>query len=99
VGIYSYGSGSCAEFFGGVFGPDAVAVAQVAGVEALLSARRPVGVREYEEAERERSAFVDVGDFRTSLDGHGGWYEQRYAGRRLLTYRGAEGHERLYQWS
>jgi 3-hydroxy-3-methylglutaryl CoA synthase len=99
VGIYSYGSGSCAEFFGGVFGPDAVEIARQANVGGRLDARRGVDVREYEEAERERSAFVDQGDFRTSLDGHGGWYQTRYAGRGLLTYRGADQHERLYQWS
>jgi 3-hydroxy-3-methylglutaryl CoA synthase len=99
VGIYSYGSGSCAEFFGGVFGPDAVQVARAAGVELLLQARRAVSVREYEEAERERSAFIDMGDFQTSLDGHGGWYQERYQGKGLLTYRGAAGHERIYEWS
>jgi 3-hydroxy-3-methylglutaryl CoA synthase len=99
VGIYSYGSGSCAEFFAGVYGPGAVEVAHGAGLAALLDARRPVGVREYEEAELERTAYIDVGDFRTSLDGHDGWYRSRYAGRRLLTYRGAADYERLYEWS
>jgi 3-hydroxy-3-methylglutaryl CoA synthase len=99
VGIYSYGSGSCAEFFGGVFGPDAPEVARWAGLGARLDARRPIDVREYEEAERERTAYVDAGDFRTSLDGHAGWYAARYAGRRLLTYRGASEHERRYEWS
>jgi hydroxymethylglutaryl-CoA synthase len=99
VGVYSYGSGSCAEFFGGVFGEAAADMAADADVDALLAARRNVGVREYEEAERERTAFVDEGDFRTSLDGHGDWYRERYDGRRLLTYRGAEEYERQYEWS
>jgi 3-hydroxy-3-methylglutaryl CoA synthase len=99
VGIYSYGSGSCAEFCGGVFGAEAAAMAHAADLEALLGARRPIDVREYEEAERERTAFIDVGDFSTSLDGHQGWYAERYAGRGLLTYRGARGYERIYEWS
>ncbi len=99
VGIYSYGSGSLAEFFGGVFGPRAVDVAAEAAVEAQLGARQRVSVREYEEAERERTAFIDAPDLRTSLDGHDGWYQTRYAGRGLLTWRGATGYERSYAWS
>jgi 3-hydroxy-3-methylglutaryl CoA synthase len=99
VGVYSYGSGSCAEFFGGVFGPAAVEVARGAALDARLDARRTLSVREYEDAERERSAFVDAGDFRTSTDGLGGWYEERYAGQKLLTWRGAAAYERQYVWS
>jgi len=99
VGVYSYGSGSCAEFFGGVFGEGAVGEAGRADLDRLLSERRGISVREYEEAERERTAFVDAGDFRTSLDGHDGWYADRYRGRGLLTYRGARDYERLYEWS
>ena len=99
VGIYSYGSGACAEFFGAVFGAGAVDVAREAGLAALLDGRRSVSVREYEDAERERTAFIDTADFRTSLDGHDGWYGDRYAGRKLLTFRGAAGYERLYEWS
>jgi hydroxymethylglutaryl-CoA synthase len=99
VGIYSYGSGSCAEFFGGVFGEGAVEAAARAGVEELLATRRSIGVEEYEEAERRRAAGVDEGDFLTCLDGPDGWYRQRYEGRGLLTYRGAREYERLYEWS
>jgi len=99
VGIYSYGSGSCAEFYSGVFGPAAVAEARAAALPAALDARRDVPVREYEEAERERTCWIDTADFRVSLDGHDGWYGRRYAGRRLLTFRGADDHLRLYEWS
>jgi hydroxymethylglutaryl-CoA synthase len=96
VGIYSYGSGSCAEFYGGVFGPDAVAVARAADLEALLGARRALDVAEYEAAEQARTDAIDVGDVATDLGGFGGWYHQRYADRRLLTYRGVVDYERQY---
>ncbi|MCI0437381.1 MAG: hypothetical protein L0271_27665 [Gemmatimonadetes bacterium] len=99
VGIYSYGSGSCAEFFGGVFGRHAVEVASGAAADAQLCARRRVSVLEYEEAERERTAFIDAPDFQTSLNGHDDWYQTRYVGRGLLTWRGATGYERNYAWS
>jgi hydroxymethylglutaryl-CoA synthase len=99
VGIYSYGSGSCAEFYGGVFGPAAAAEARAADLGGKLAARRVVDVRGYEEAERERSAFIDVGDYTTSIDGHDGWYAERYEGRGLLVHRGAADFERRYEWS
>lgn len=99
VGVYSYGSGSCAELFGGVFAEGAVAEAERADLDRLLAMRRDVGVREYEEAERERTAFIDEGDFLTSLDGHDGWYAERYHDGKLLTYRGVRDYERLYEWS
>jgi hydroxymethylglutaryl-CoA synthase len=99
TGIYSYGSGSCAEFYGGVFGPDAVEVARAADVARLLEARRALDVSGYECAERARTNAIDEGDFEVELDGFGGWYERRYAGRGLLTFRGASDYERQYAWS
>lgn len=99
VGIYSYGSGSCAEFYSGVFGPDASDRAAAAGLGAALDARRRVDVREYEEAERERSCWVDASDYRVSRDGHDGLYARAYEGRGLLTFGGAKDHMRQYAWS
>jgi hydroxymethylglutaryl-CoA synthase len=99
VGIYSYGSGSCAEFYSGVFGEAAPAIARQAAVGRHLDGRRLLDVRGYEEAERERSCWVDCGDFLVSLDGHDRWYESRYAGRKLLTLVGAEDFVRSYRWA
>ncbi len=95
VTVYSYGSGSCAETYSGVFGPQAAQMASRANLGALLQARRTIGVREYEEAERERSCWVDCGDYRVSLDGHDDLLDRRYRGR--LTYRGSKDHVRDYQ--
>lgn len=99
VGIYSYGSGSCAETWSGVFGPEASFIAEQAGLAMLLDARRALSVREYEEPERERSAFIDCGNYQTSLDGHDDWYQTAYAGRHLLTFRGVTDWVRQYAWS
>ena len=46
VAMFSYGSGCCAEFFNGVVGPGAGSVST--GIDALLAARRPISVDEYE---------------------------------------------------
>jgi hydroxymethylglutaryl-CoA synthase len=99
AGIYSYGSGSCAEFYGGVFGDDAVEIARAAGVGVLLDQRLPLDVAAYECAERARTEAIDCGDFEVATGGLGGWYDRRYAGRGLLTFRGAVDYERQYAWS
>ena len=95
VSIYSYGSGSCAETYSGVLGPEAAAIARQANLGGLLDERRAISVREYEEAERERTAWVDNGDYRVSLDGHDGLLDSRYQGR--LIYRGSTDHVRQYE--
>jgi hypothetical protein len=56
-------------------------------------------VREYEEAERERTAFIDTSDYTTSTDGLGGWYDLAYRDRRRLVFRGVRDWVRQYAWS
>ncbi|MCC6559340.1 MAG: hydroxymethylglutaryl-CoA synthase family protein [Polyangiaceae bacterium] len=99
VGMFSYGSGCCAEFYSGLVGREARAVAAEAKVRELLDQRRPVSVREYEEAERERTCYVDAGDFEPSTDGHDGLYDRRYRGNGYLVFQGIKDHYRRYGWS
>jgi len=51
VGLFSYGSGCCAEFFTGLV-PAAVGAVADAGVGALLAGRRFIDVEEYERLKR-----------------------------------------------
>lgn len=95
VAVYSYGSGSCAECYSGVLGPEAASIARRANLRGLLDERRPIGVREYEEAERERTCWIDDGHHRVSIDGHDGLLRRRYTGR--LVYRGSTDHVRQYE--
>lgn len=95
VTVYSYGSGSCAETYSGVFGAEASQIAARANLAGLLDERREIGVREYEEAERERTCWIDSGNYRVSLDGHDDLLSRRYRGR--LTYRGSTDFVRQYE--
>ncbi|MCA3015426.1 MAG: hydroxymethylglutaryl-CoA synthase [Myxococcaceae bacterium] len=56
VGLFSYGSGSCAEFFAGTVVPGAQARVQALGLGALLDARRALSIDEYEAVMRAREA-------------------------------------------
>lgn len=99
ISVFSYGSGSCAEFYSGIIGETAKQAAKEADLPALLDARYKLSVREYEECERERSCYIDCGDFRPSRDGMNGWYDEAYAGKHQLVFEGAEEHFRRYAWS
>ncbi len=99
LGVFSYGSGCCSEFYSGLVGRGAREAAAAAGVAALLDARHPATVREYEDAERERTCYIDSGDFEPSTDGCGGWYDRAYRGKGRLVFQGIRDHYRRYGWS
>ena len=99
VGIYSYGSGSCAEFYSGVLGEGVVDEARAAGLEDLLASRQPLSVAEYDAAEHERTAWIDCADYRVRTDILGGLYEERVRGRKQLVFAGATDWVRQYEWS
>ncbi len=96
VGIYAYGSGSSAEFYSGRFGPQASAEAHRAAVGHKLDQRRKISVREYEEAERERSAFIDCDTYKCSFDGPAGLMETHYGGKNKLIFKGVRDWVREY---
>jgi 3-hydroxy-3-methylglutaryl CoA synthase len=99
IGIFSYGSGSCAELWSGRLGANARAVVERAGLLALLDARKSLTVGEYEAVETVRTDQIDCGDFETKLDSLGDWYERYYAGKDLLVFRGMQEFYRQYAWS
>lgn len=95
TGLYSYGSGSCAEMTSGVIGPGAAAIVGRHRIGERLAARRRVDVAEYERivAATER-AFVEP-DLTPDRDAHGDLYQ----GRGLLVLESVRDHYRAYGWS
>jgi hydroxymethylglutaryl-CoA synthase len=96
IGVFSYGSGSCAEFYSGLLGSQARTFIRGATVPERLDGRRRLSVPEYEAVERERASAIDCEDFEPQLDA---WYDQHYAGSGLLAFRGVKGFHRRYEWS
>src|SRR5690606_19572621 len=68
VGIYAYGSGSCAEFWSGLVGERARMIEREADLKGLLDARKRLTVAQYEAVERERDQSVGIGDYVPSRD-------------------------------
>ena len=99
VGIYSYGSGSCAEFYSATIGAGARAAIAEARIGEQLSNRRPLTVPEYEACERATSAATCASDHTPPGDLIPSLYESHYAGRHKLVFRGTRQYYRDYAWS
>jgi hydroxymethylglutaryl-CoA synthase len=99
VGVFAYGSGSCAELWSGQVAPEAREVVRSAGLPALLDRRRRVTVAEYEAVERARDAAIDAGDHTTDRELLGDWYDTYYRAAPHLVFDGTKDHYRQYRWS
>jgi hydroxymethylglutaryl-CoA synthase len=99
ISIFSYGSGSCAEFYSGIVCPEAREAVRAARLPELLDARYQLSVEEYEATERERASYIDLGDYEPRLNGLAGWYDRHYRGKELLVFRGMKDYYRQYGWS
>jgi len=96
VSVFSYGSGSCAEFYATTVGPRAREVVAAANLQAGLDARQPVSVAEYEDIERTRSGFIDRSDYEVDRGGLSGLYARAYSGRGRLVLGGVRDWQREY---
>lgn len=82
VGLFSYGSGSCAEFFSAVVQPEAQARVKALGLENLLEKRRALSIPEYEAIMAAREKLDDKPAEETAGEG--------------FRYQGTRDHKRIY---
>ena len=96
VGMYSYGSGSCAEFFAGTLGAEARSVVGARRIGQHLAARRGLSVPDYERIVLEREAKALCPDFTPERDTPAGHFEQAYSGSGLLVLETVKDYYRRY---
>jgi 3-hydroxy-3-methylglutaryl CoA synthase len=99
VGICSYGSGSCAEIYGGIVAADARARVRRHRIGAHLAERALVDVTQYERLVMEAEAMLGARDYVPDRDFVPRHFERSYAGRELLVLTGIENHHRQYRWA
>lgn len=99
MGVFSFGSGSCAEFYAARVGPNAASVVTQARTAALLDARLEVDVPTYEALERERDAAPAQADYTPSREQLSRHYRDAWQGRSLCALTHVRGWERSYRWT
>ena len=99
IGIFSYGSGSCAEFYSARLLDGARESLADAHIAQQLDARRPLSLSEYEDCERALLAATCVSECRPAADAVPGLYASHYEGQGKLVFRGTRDYFREYAWS
>lgn len=100
VGMYSYGSGCCSEFFSGVVTARSKALLGALGKAAELADRQTLSVAEYDAVLDSNLEWAfGTRDQAVETDRYGAIYERAFAGRRLLVLKGVKNYHREYAWS
>ncbi|HKC68676.1 MAG TPA: hydroxymethylglutaryl-CoA synthase [Bacteroidia bacterium] len=99
IGVFSYGSGSCAEYYSVLVTEKSKEVAKKAGLKALIENRYKVTVAQYEAMENDREKRIKEGDFTPNFDMVPGLYDAAFKGKGLLVYTGSKGYYRNYKFS
>jgi polyketide biosynthesis 3-hydroxy-3-methylglutaryl-CoA synthase-like enzyme PksG len=97
LGIFSYGSGCCSEFFSGVVTPEGQRIVQKLLVGDKLNERRRVGMEEYEKV-LQTSTELKIGTKEYQLDNF--WLEslKENASDRIIYLSGIKDYHRKYAW-
>ena len=99
VGVYSYGSGSCAEVYGARFGERVREVAAAAGLDQQIAARVPLDVATYEALERARHDATGAAEYTPDRTLAAEAWDQHYSGHRRLVLQGVRDYVRAYGWA
>jgi hydroxymethylglutaryl-CoA synthase len=99
IGFFSYGSGSCAEFYSAIVLPEAKEYIKSLKIEAHLNARYQLNIEEFDFLASKRASYADKSTFETDLSYPSGWFEKYYKNKGLLIFRGSNDFIRKYEWS
>jgi hydroxymethylglutaryl-CoA synthase len=99
ISMFSYGSGSCAEFYSTKLGDRAHEIVAATELAAGLAARQAVSVAEYEQIETARTELIDRPSYKVDHTGLDNLYERVYAGQGRLVLDSLHEFERSYRFS
>ncbi len=99
IGCFSYGSGSCAEFYSGYVQKGASKILQRYGLDQHLSQRQKIDVDQYEACMHAYERGLGAMNFSPDLNILGGLFEAQYAGKQRLYLNEVKNYRRAYLWS
>jgi polyketide biosynthesis 3-hydroxy-3-methylglutaryl-CoA synthase-like enzyme PksG len=100
IGLFSYGSGCCSEFYSGIATAEGARAVRALGIDAALAARREISGADYDTlltTEQpslfgQREARVEPGPFEAV-------FREEFAGSGRLVLQGIEGYQRKYRFA
>jgi polyketide biosynthesis 3-hydroxy-3-methylglutaryl-CoA synthase-like enzyme PksG len=100
VGLYSYGSGCCAEFFSGVIGPASAAKIKRMNLRSDLDKRYELSMKEYDALlDLNREWTFGIKDKETDPTPYQDIYDRAVKGQDLLILKRVKNYHREYEWS
>ncbi|MEM7413435.1 MAG: hydroxymethylglutaryl-CoA synthase [Myxococcota bacterium] len=99
IGLYSYGSGSCAEFFSGIVGAEARAVVGRHGLANQLADRTPIDFAQYEGEVLAMEQSLTEPDFDPNAEAIPGLFAARYTGSGRLVLDSVRDYYRQYRFA
>ncbi len=99
IGIYSFGSGACAEFYSATLLPEAKEYIKSLDIDNYLNSRYDLTIEEFDNLARKRSSHAEKATYSTDLEYPAGWYTKYYKDKKLLIFKGTENYIRKYEWS
>jgi 3-carboxymethyl-3-hydroxy-acyl-[acp] synthase len=100
IGLFSYGSGCCSEFYSGMADGDSRRAVSATQTGARLAARYELSMDEYERL-IEKNRRLMFGGERVEIDRQAfdRIYQSHYAGRGLLVLDHIDAYHRIYRWT
>lgn len=99
IGIYSYGSGACAEFYSALVGREAFSLVRALGIPEQLESRKRIDVPLFDSLSRIRTSHAGESSYTTEKNLPAGWFDEHYAGRHKLILNRVSDYIRKYEWS
>lgn len=99
ISVFSYGSGSCAEFYSVQVTEKSKEIALNTGLRQLIDNRFKITVKQYEEMELAREKRMQSREFTPDHNMVEGLYDAAYKGKGLLIYTGTKDYYRSYDFS
>ncbi|MEI6020337.1 MAG: hydroxymethylglutaryl-CoA synthase [Bacteroidota bacterium] len=99
ISVFSYGSGSCAEFYSVMTTEKSKEIALGSGLIELISSRYKINVNEYEAMELAREERIKSKEFTPDYSMVQGLYNAAYKDKGLLVYTGTKEYYRGYKFS
>ncbi len=99
IGLYSYGSGSCAEFYSALLLPEAKSIIKNLNIKQKLKERYELSIDDFDYLSSIGDTYADKPTFQTDFSKPEGWFNQYYKDKDLLIFKGRENFRRNYEWS